>query len=407
MGIIDQKLYVQAYSGFDGASVVMATDAFRPEPAMKHRQDPAHPDAYEDYSFQDFGSLLWDGEPKPDDASQGMMGDCYLISSMIALAASDPAAVKRLFSPQASGAAEYAVTLYQPDGKGKFTPQVFRIDTRLAATKVDGMATPAFAEAGKVVAGKPRPIWPALLEKAYAELMGGSYDLVGAGGTGAEATQFLTGRDATFGAMPATDAEVLAKLRALQASHTPALGLAGGAPQRTEAGDFCAPREGLLQRGKDWLHHAKEGPYQADLRDAGGEAAQLVPGSIAVSDRRRGAGAKDDARGGLAGAHAAGSVDYGLGKVSLSFERGSGPAAAGDLTVQYDWQGMVDRELCVYSGHAYAFESVTPDGLVVFKNPWGVNHPKPMKPADVRRLFQMLTEGSPPATAHRPKSGET
>ena len=50
----------------------------------------------------------------------------------------------------------------------------------------------------------------------------------------------------------------------------------------------------------------------------------------------------------------------------------------------------------MHAWHAYIFESVTADGKLQFKNPWGVEHPNPMTAADFKRLFTGINSNQVP-----------
>src|SRR5262249_24192155 len=104
-----------------------------------------------------------------------------------------------------------------------------------------------------------------------------------------------------------------------------------------------------------------------------------------------------DGRGHFTGdAVASSTIGYEDGSVEITFKPGHAPASAADLAADYSWRGLLDVNLLVYAYHFYIFESITDDGKLIFKNPWGDMHPQPTAPADFRRLFQSISTNAVP-----------
>jgi len=126
----------------------------------------------------------------PSDIDQGGLGDCYLMSSLAALARTEEgrASIANMIRyDEAKGV--YVVTLYKRPGP--FGSQYEPVEIELTPEfplRADG--TPAFAGSGDAVGGQVE-LWPMLIEKAYAKHHGG-YDEV-EGGWGNIAMEELTG----------------------------------------------------------------------------------------------------------------------------------------------------------------------------------------------------------------------
>ncbi|MEV4757862.1 C2 family cysteine protease [Micromonospora sp. NPDC049559] len=133
--------------------------------------------------------------PVAADVSQGSLGDCYLMSALGAMVNSDPTLITDLFTENADGTVDIAMYLVD-DGdlppfaersavRGEDTLVRFsiRVDRRLYTTREGGRET--------VYAGGT-PLWPALIEKAFAVVAGGYAKI--AGGYPRAVWQTLVGR---------------------------------------------------------------------------------------------------------------------------------------------------------------------------------------------------------------------
>lgn len=116
-----------------------------------------------------------------DQVRQGMLGDCWLMSTMMSLADADPEFVKRMVIDNGDGT--YTVKLYK-DGK--------RHDVVVDGDfLLNDKEQPAFAGGGK----NATALWPLLVEKAVAQDFGG-YDAI-VGDPGNRAMKILLGEHPT------------------------------------------------------------------------------------------------------------------------------------------------------------------------------------------------------------------
>jgi hypothetical protein len=142
-------------------------------------------DFWEGLTYEsDEGQSLWGDPSDPVDYTtvrQGSIGDCYLISAMISLAKEDPGIIQDLITENPNG----TYTVNFADG----TTEVVTPDLVYTA---DG--NPAFARSSGSDA-----VWPAVIEKAYAQKFGGWGDDPGiTGGQSSVAIEALTGRDSSY-----------------------------------------------------------------------------------------------------------------------------------------------------------------------------------------------------------------
>jgi hypothetical protein len=127
---------------------------------------------------------LYDGHPSGADINQDDIGDCYLMATMGAVADADPQRIKDRISynPQTG---EFDVTLW--DGKEWRHVPVTQADIDANITAEGGSGVDNDPSAGK-------PLWPAVLESAYAKMHG--KDLKGIeSGLAPDAMEALTGND--------------------------------------------------------------------------------------------------------------------------------------------------------------------------------------------------------------------
>jgi hypothetical protein len=129
----------------------------------------------------------------PNDISQGALGDCYLMSSLATMAQQNPDAIKNMIQgPDKDGT--YTVTLY--DKKPIWQPwgdDFSKVEVKVTPDLPLKDGNPVFAQALDEQGGQ-REIWPALIEKAYAEHFGGNNYHSIEGGWGNEAMEHLTGK---------------------------------------------------------------------------------------------------------------------------------------------------------------------------------------------------------------------
>jgi hypothetical protein len=121
-----------------------------------------------------------------NDAVQGLLGDCFLISSIASVARANPGYIKSLISYNKEDT--YAtVTLHIRNDQGKREAKQIKVDFYFP---MKGF-TEAFAKKGD------NELWVMIIEKAYAKEMGG-YDNIAEGGNAGEALAVLTGNESVY-----------------------------------------------------------------------------------------------------------------------------------------------------------------------------------------------------------------
>jgi hypothetical protein len=130
-----------------------------------------------------------------DDVKQGLLGDCYFLSPVMAVARINPNVIHRLIhgpvDTWADGTRVYDVDLYEGHWYGN-SKRRFRITDRFVTAAGGGSR---YAQPGDVDASGGGEIWVMLLEKAWAALRGG-YDQAHSGVMGDGITA-ITGGDYT------------------------------------------------------------------------------------------------------------------------------------------------------------------------------------------------------------------
>ncbi|MGN8246995.1 C2 family cysteine protease [Cellulomonas soli] len=142
------------------------------------RDDPSSPANVAEYGELDHE--LFVGTASATDVSQGYIGDCWYMMSMMAVAQADPDVIREAITVNANGT--YTVRLY-PDGQAvdvTVTPEMVLMP--------DG--SPAFA--ANDGGDPPYELWPMVLEKALA-LQYGDYEDI-EGGWPKDGLTLLTGR---------------------------------------------------------------------------------------------------------------------------------------------------------------------------------------------------------------------
>lgn len=138
-----------------------------------------------------------------DDPMQGQVGDCYFISSLAAVAKTDPQLLANAVKTNRDGT--YTVTFYERATAGA-KPKPVQVT-------IDGSFATRRGQLEYAVARETRELWPMIFEKAYAQWKGGFGAIEG--GMGATALEALTGQPTGF--LPvgneAKPAEVFAKIK--------------------------------------------------------------------------------------------------------------------------------------------------------------------------------------------------
>lgn len=131
-------------------------------------------------------------EVHPNDTRQGALGNCYLISAMIATARTDPGVIRNLI--KSTGDGRYSIYLTDVGYLYQDSNQV--VDREFPYTVQSGRKAPAFAAFGDTeVQGKEThyELWGAMIEKAYAQYWG-SYQRIGNGGHPSGVFTVLSGK---------------------------------------------------------------------------------------------------------------------------------------------------------------------------------------------------------------------
>ncbi|MDA2811069.1 C2 family cysteine protease [Nocardiopsis sp. RSe5-2] len=129
-----------------------------------------------EYEELDDYTLFGSGDQDPvqwEHIRQGSLGDCWLMATMGAMAAQDPGAIEDMIKENVNGT--YTVT-FPGQESITVTPDL----------PVDAAGNPEFASSNE----DPPVIWPAIVEKAYAQMKGGDYSRLENWHPGAAMTAF-------------------------------------------------------------------------------------------------------------------------------------------------------------------------------------------------------------------------
>jgi pyrrolidone-carboxylate peptidase len=153
-------------------------------------------------------AFVWDEKDNQPvdvtDVSQGYLGDCYFMALLAAIAQTNPEFIERMIQPRADGT--FKVTFFGPGGER--VEEI--VEPRFPAIGQD----PVYGEFGDVSAAHGRELWPMLIEKAYAQHLGGWLQTEGSKTKPGEYAKTVTGQAAEFFKLPAdlSNAELLQKL---------------------------------------------------------------------------------------------------------------------------------------------------------------------------------------------------
>ncbi|MBL8617413.1 MAG: hypothetical protein JNM72_17520 [Deltaproteobacteria bacterium] len=153
-------------------------------------------------AFQGKGEAIMDkAGPSPSDVKQGMIGDCYLLASLMAIARSKPDFIQtKLFRTDPTEAATQHTLEFHEDksgtGQGPFKAQRVQVqNTVLATTTQVRTSDNSLKEAGESVTSHGDWAWPAIVEKAFFAWPGrNSLDTV-SGGQSSRSSGMLTGEE--------------------------------------------------------------------------------------------------------------------------------------------------------------------------------------------------------------------
>ena len=156
-------------------------------------------------------------EIHPSDITQGQMADCFLASALATIANQNPKVISDAISSNEDGT--YSVKLYKnKDAKliahtYKVVPE-FGIAERVRKGKKDTVK--AHMDVGDVKEGK-KEIWPLVIEKAYAQMIGGGdaakgLEKLNTGGDPQKVLEALSGKKGTETAASSLTIKNLAKM---------------------------------------------------------------------------------------------------------------------------------------------------------------------------------------------------
>ncbi len=367
---------VKAWSGLKGLEGWVHGRHILPQPDLTPNEDTKETGDPDPYVYEQVVGQPFHGSPTATDAAQGSIGDCYLIAAMGALAA-QPAGQKelmRMIKPNGP-AQSYTVVFKQESWDGKYKEIPIKVDMWMPAK--DGKLR--FALMGKKLGDLEEvPLWPIILEKAYAQWKGG-YDALDKGGSPGGAMSEIAGADVKnqYVSYFRKDEDLLAAV--------------GKSIDKGDA--ITAASKSKKTREFATLKGAGEGPYTVKMRNKG------EPGSFSVTDDKGKAPWVFDAGEGKLESDpispedrrkAEGTVDYGQKTynvdVSLKYPKDHGPKDAGDLKLEYDAQYWLSDKPKICGNHAYIVAGKTDKGIIL-KNPWGSYHPEEVPIKTFRECF--------------------
>lgn len=163
------------------------------EPAIGEVLDGRNPVAS---SYQPALALPFsEGGAQVEDVKQGLLGDCWLLAPLIALMgqAEGRNRIHQMISPNDRAAEAYTVTLFIRD-EGQLERKSVVVSSRFPSDQRPAGAVFSFAHNGRRVA-EPPPLWPALIEKAMAMVLGGYPALAGSTDGARTAFEAVMGQD--------------------------------------------------------------------------------------------------------------------------------------------------------------------------------------------------------------------
>lgn len=337
------QVRAKVYSSHGGKQAILPLDHLRAEPALGHKTDePGHTTEPHDYTYAESTSVLWNGAPHAGDVGQGGLGDCYLMAAMGAVAAANPKAIMDLISPHTPNLKSYQVSLYLvPPGGGRATLHSTTVDTELPS--VGGF--PVYGQMGHDFTRHKNALWPALIEKAYAQLSPSKHGKSGyasigdEGGAVSDAFLALTGSRGSDEQIAGTPAAVLAQFRGFK---------------RAGKAVCCGSLNHKSTAHQGGFKGTGDGPYRAHFKNDH-EEPEIVAGTLQIRDQKGKADPVHDQEGKLVGNEAGthGKVNYGKGSVELHFAKNKSPDDHDDLEATYDWRGVLDHHIKVMAHHSY------------------------------------------------------
>ena len=369
---------VKVWSGLDGVEGWVHADHILSQPDLTPNEDTDAKGDPDPYVYEQVVGQPFHGAPNAKQASQGSIGDCYLIAAMGALAA-QPAGQKelmRMIKPNGPSSS-YTVTFKQEMYNGKYKEIPIKVDMWMPAK--DGKLR--FALMGKSLGDLEKtPLWPVILEKAYAQWKGG-YDALDKGGSPGGAMSEIAGVDVKN--------KYMSYFKSDEELHAAVSAAIEDGQAITAASKSQKTREFTTLQGSG------DGPYKADMRNKG------EPGSFSVTDTKDKAPWAMDAGDGTFTSEPVGenkekvngTIEYGQKThkvdVAVTYPKDHGPSDSGDLSLEYDAQYWLSDTPKICGNHAYIVEGVTKGGIVL-ANPWGSYHPGEVPTKLFRESFYSL-----------------
>ncbi len=357
---------VKVWSGNGGKAGWMHGEYLAVEPGLTLEDEGDKKGQPKDYEYAEVTGKAFHGKPSAGEAAQGAIGDCYLIAAMGALASTAGGQKKLMEMVHPHGpSAEYTVTFHEEQWDGSYKPAKVKVS---AWMPVSG-GNLKYALMGKPAANLEKvPLWPAIIEKAYAQWKGG-YEAIGGGGSPGGAMSEMAGVDVTNKSVSwfKTDKELtdaikdnIDKGRSMTAATFSKVG-------HTKESAFSG---------------SGKGPFSATLSNVVAER------SVKITDKEGAAPAVgDDGKGKLTGKDVEGTVDYKKGKFSLTYKGDKAPAEAKDLLLECQVKYWLNRSPDIVGNHAYVVKGATDDAIDLH-NPWGKYHPGKVDLKTFRKTYQ-------------------
>jgi hypothetical protein len=216
------------------------------------------------YELQTIDGPLFNGAPSPDDIHQGQAGDCYFLSSLAAIANSEPSSFKHLIYDNHDGT--YTVTFHGWNEKTQsFDPYPVKVDAKFWVSHPKGDPSQSYVTydsgvpRGMNLEGDPvhPALWGPLLEKAFAQVEGGGFDAIGNGGWASDAMEALLGRTATqLDVTASTPEQVWARIQSAVDTRSPIC-----------AGTYCDPEHQAMYTNTGVVGQHAYTVLGAEMRD--------------------------------------------------------------------------------------------------------------------------------------------
>ncbi len=187
------------------------------------------------------GTLFGKGGPSASDVAQGWVGDCYFLSPLGEVARQAPGTIKSMFINNGDGTCTVRFFEYEADNN-TWHPDYVTVNLQLPVLQQSGQ----FAFAGWYQGGKPATatdtsnvLWPALVEKAYAQLAEEGWSRAAApGGSGIDGTPADWNQN-SYDALSAGDAVAMEQLTGSSTCYDVGLATASRADESALAKAFA------------------------------------------------------------------------------------------------------------------------------------------------------------------------